>query len=111
MRNVRLLVSVAIAALLVAASVGYFAIQRAGNSSTTHSVTFSGSADLHPSLDIVAGGNGTYTIHVHETGLARRYNITVADLWKYPHDSLSLFYPCGFNSAVNFASPIGLAIL
>jgi len=104
-RTVRLLVSAAIATLIVAASVGYFALQRSGNSSTTSSVvTISGSAAFHPSLDIMAG-NGTYRIHVHETGLARRYNITVADLWKYPHDSLDSFYPCGFTS------PIGLAIL
>ena len=53
----------------------------------------------------MAGGNGTYRIHVHETGLARRYNITAANLWKYPHDSLNLFNPCGFTS------PVGLAIL
>jgi hypothetical protein len=67
-------------------------------------VTISGSAAFHPSLDIMAG-NGTYRIHIHETGLARRYNITVADLWNYPHASLNLFYPCGFTS------PLGLAIL
>jgi len=75
-------------------------------------VTISGSADLHPSLEVVAGGNGTNRIHVHETGLARTYNITVADLWKYPHDSLNLFNPCGFSSSsITFASPIGLAVL
>jgi len=105
-RTVRLLVSAAIATLIVAASVGYFALQRSGNSSTTSSVvTISGSAAFHPSLDITSAGNSTYRIHVHESGLARRYNITVADLWKYPHDSLDSFYPCGFTS------PIGLAIL
>ena len=100
------MVSAAIAALVVAASVGYFAIQRAGTSSTTpSSVTLSGSADLHPSLDIMAGGNGTYKIHVHETGLARGYNIPAADLWKYPYDSLNPFNGCGLSS------PVGLAIL
>ena len=100
------MVTTAIAALVAAASVGYFAIQRAGSSSTTPSiVTISGSAAIHPSLDITAGGSDTYRIHVHETGLARRYNITAADLWKYPHDSLNLFNPC-----VN-SSPVGLAIL
>ena len=105
------MVSAAIAALLVAASVGYFAIQRIGSSSSTtpSSVTISGSAALHPSLDIEAGGNGTYRIHVHETWLARRYNITAADLWKYPHDSLNPFNGCRFTSP--FTSPVGLAIL
>ncbi len=105
-RTVRLLVSAAIAALLVAASVGYFAIQRAGSSSTTPPiVTLSDRADLHPTLDIQAAGNGTYRIHVRETGFARVYNLAAADQWFYPRESLYLFSRCGP------PSPIGLAIL
>ena len=100
------MVSAAIAALLVAASVGYFAIQRAGSSSTTpFIVTLSDRYDLHPSLDIQAAGNGTYRIHVRETGFARVYGLTAADNWEYPQDSLNLFTPCGSSS------PVGLAIL
>jgi len=100
------LVSAAIAALLVAASVGYFAIQRAGSSSTTpFIVTLSDRYDLHPSLDIQAAGNGTYRIHVRETGFARVYNLAAADQWFYPRESLYLFSRCGP------PSPIGLAIL
>ena len=100
------MVTALIAALLVAVSVGYFAVQRAGSSSTTPSnVTLSGSADLHPSLDIMAVGNGTYRIHVHETGFARVYNLVAADQWFYPRESLYLFSRCGP------PLPIGLAIL
>jgi len=111
-KTIGLLVSVALLALLFAASLDYLPTQRAPSSSTTEgrpptlsTVTVSGSAVLRLSLDIQAGGNGTYKIRVHETGLANWYNITAANLWKYPHDSLNLFSPCGFTS------PIGLAIL
>ena len=68
-------------------------------------MTLSSSADLHPSLDIQAVGNGSYRIRVLETGFARIYNLTSADLWEYPRDSLNLFTPCGSSS------PVGLAIL
>src|SRR5207244_13029832 len=92
--------------LLLVVSVVSLAVQRAGRSSTTPSnVTLSGSADLHPSLDIMAVGNGTYTIHVHETGFARVYNLVAAEQWFYPRESLYLFSRCGP------PLPIGLAIL